>query len=107
MAYELTFLLCAIGSYIFLRIKGQRMSFHDDKNALAAAAFETAGQYFYVFAMAGRAVVTAPIVASYCVLSVVLSRIFLKEKLTARQYATIALVFAGILLCGLAEGLAS
>ena len=34
------------------------------------------------------------------------ARVFLKEKLTASQYACIAAVFAGILLLGISEGLA-
>ncbi len=37
--------------------------------------------------------------------SVVLARIFLKEKLSAKQYAMVACVFAGILLLGIVEGL--
>lgn len=107
VAYELTFLICAIAAYIFLRfVKKEDFRLLKNPNALAAAGFETAGQFFYVFAMAQRSVVAAPIIASYCVLSVVWSRIFLREKLQKNQYAAVLLVFLGILLCGVAEGLA-
>lgn len=106
VAYELTFLICAVVAFIFIRIKKDNFNIFREKSALAAAVFETVGQYFYVFAMAQRSVAAAPIVASYCVLSVVWSRIFLKEKLSGKQYAAIAVVFGGILLCGIAEGLA-
>lgn len=107
VAYELTFLICAICAFIYLRvIKKENFNILKEKHGLAAALFETIGQYFFVFAIAGNSVVAAPIIASYCVLSVIWSRVFLKEKLSGKQYAAIIVVFAGILLCGLAEGLA-
>jgi len=107
VAYELTFLICGIAAFIYLRfVKHEGLGLLKRPAALTAAVFETAGQFFYVFAMAQRSVVAAPIVASYCVLSVIWSRIFLKEKLTRPQYGSVGLVFAGILLCGIAEGLA-
>ncbi len=107
ISYELTFFICAI--VIFIHIKGvkkQSFSIIREKNMIVAAVFETVGQVFYVFAMSGKAVVAAPVVASYCVLSVLLSRIVLKEKLSFLQYFVIFVVFAGILLLGLSEGLA-
>jgi drug/metabolite transporter (DMT)-like permease len=107
IAYETTFFICAVASYIFVRfIKKQSFNVFRERDKILAALFETAGQYFYVFAMADRAVIAAPIIASYCALSVIWSRLFLKEKLSGKQYATIGLVFAGILLLGVAEGLA-
>lgn len=107
IAYELTFLLCAIVLYIFIKgVKKQSFKVIREKNMIVAAIFETVGQVFYVFAMSGRAVIAAPIVASYCVLSVLLSRFVLKEKLSVLQYAIIFVVFAGILLLGISEGLA-
>ena len=71
-----------------------------------AAIFETAGQFSYVYAMSGNGAVAAPMIAAYCIVSILLSRIFLKEKLPARQYATVAVIIAGIILIGIAEGLA-
>ena len=44
--------------------------------------------------------------AAYCVVSIALSRIFLKEKLPGKQYASVAIVIVGIILMGIAEGLA-
>ena len=43
----------------------------------------------------------APIISAYCVLSVVWSRIFLKEKLSWKHYLMIALVVAGIVILGI------
>ena len=45
-------------------------------------------------------------IASYSIVSLILSRIFLKEKLTKKQYAMVLTVMIGIALLGLAEGLA-
>ena len=44
-------------------------------------------------------------ISSYCVFSVLLSRLFLKEKLAKKQYLIILLVMVGIALLGVADGL--
>ena len=44
--------------------------------------------------------------ASYCIVSLLLSRILLKEKLTKPQYAAVCAVVIGIVLMGISEGLA-
>ena len=45
-------------------------------------------------------------IAAYSIVSLILSRIFLKERLTKKQYVTVAVVIVGIVLLGVAEGLA-
>lgn len=110
-AYELTFLLVALVllAYILLKQKSrpvQARTMRPTGARIAAAAFETAGQLAYVQVIGGNAVVAAPMIASYCMVSVVLSRIFLKEKLPKRQYACVLLAFLGIVLLGIADGLA-
>lgn len=109
-SYELTFLFCAILLFIYIRFIKKEKFFAKSQGRLtisrfAAAAFETAGQFVYVFAMSGNAVIAAPVVASYCVVSVFLSRIILKEKLSWAKYAAIGLALAGIIGLGIAEGL--
>ena len=42
-------------------------------------------------------------IASYSIVSIILSRIFLKEKLQKEQYAVILLVMVGIAMLGFAE----
>lgn len=107
VSYELTFLICAIVLFIFMSIvKDQHFTPKLQGNRLAAAIFETAGQFCYVHVIGANAVVAAPMIASYCVVSMILSRIFLKEKLTKAQYVTIALVVGGIILLGVSDGLA-
>lgn len=110
ISYELTFLVIALllSVYIFV-IKRDKSAASGGRITAArfgAAAFETGGQLAYVFAMSGNGVVAAPMIASYCIVSVILSRILLKEKLRFRQYICVALVMAGILLLGISEGLA-
>lgn len=104
ISYELTFAavgaLCAI--YVFA-LKRERLLPRADGFKLVAAVFETAGQFAYVYALAGNAVVAAPAIASYSVFSVLWSRLFLKEKLPKKYYIAIALVLLGVALLGALE----
>ena len=45
-------------------------------------------------------------ISAYCVFSVILSRVFLKEKLSVKHYLIICTVFLGIIMMGISEGLA-
>lgn len=107
--YGLTFLLAGIISWIFMLIRTKKaynpFAKKEILNKGVAACFEEFGQIFYVFAMARNPVLAAPMVASYCIVSVILSRIFLKEKLKASQYACVVAVIVGIVILGIAEGL--
>lgn len=117
VSYELTFLACGIIILVFLLIKQTKarkvnadtfvpLRLGDQKDRVFAAVFETAGQAAYVYAMSGNGVVAAPMIASYSIVSLILSRLFLKEKLSRLQYAAIVAVLAGIALLGVVEGLA-
>ena len=97
IAYEFTFLIYGIISFIYLKIKKEKITIRKEKNRLSAAIFETMGQFTYVFAISSHSVITAPIVACYSALSVLLSRIFLKEKITILQYIALFLIFASII----------
>ena len=100
VAYEFTFLLFALVATIILRHKKEKIELPKEKEKIFAALFETAGQFFYVFAMSGNSVISAPIVGSYCVLSMILSRIFLKEKLSVKKYIALAVAIIGlVILC--------
>ena len=102
LSYEFTFLLIAIAGFVYLtRARKQKFPLISEKTFALAAVCETAGQFTYVYAMADNAIVAAPLIASYCIFSVLLSRIFLKEKLTYRQYAAIFMVMVGIAILGL------
>ena len=82
--YGLTFLLVGIGCWIFLLIREHKPYNPFARHELwkgAAASAEQFGQIFYVFAMSRNPVLAAPMIASYCIVSVILSRVFLGEKL--------------------------
>ena len=117
-SYELTFALFALCLFIFMKAKKVRfgpilgksekgkvsvMPQHRDK--VLAAVFETAGQFTYVYALGSNDAVAAPIISSVCVVSLLLSRIFLKEKLSWKTYVFIAIVIIGILLLAVSEEL--
>lgn len=105
VSYELTFLIVAIVCLIFLIFKKSKTTKETVKNNFLAAIFETAGQFFYVYALSGNAIIAAPMVASYCVVSMILSRIFLKEKLTKKEYLSLILIIIGIIILGVVEEL--
>lgn len=106
ISYELTFLLVAVLLFIYVRvIKKERMTFAKQGNRLGAAVFETAGQFVYVRAMSGNGMIAAPMIAAYSIVSILLSRIFLKEKLPAKQYVAVAAIMAGIIILGILEGM--
>ena len=124
-AYELTFLLVAIGILIFLKIKGEKLfslggaqpvpaegaapqkwyqKVLTQKWKLLAAVFETAGQATYLFALSEGAGIAAVILGAGTVItSLILARIFLKEKLAPMQYLFIGIILAGIIALALFE----
>ncbi len=107
ISYEFTFLIVGIILLVYLVfIKKERLVLKKQGNRVAAALLETAGQATYVYAMSGQGVVAAPMIAAYSIVSLILSRIFLKERLTKKQYLMVAAVMVGIILLGIAEGLA-
>ena len=119
-AYEFTFLLVAIGILIFLKIKGEKLfslgaaepeaedgvivqktwyqKLFTQKWKILAAVFETAGQATYLFALSeGTGIAAVILGAGTVITSLILSRIFLKEKLTWLQYIFIGIILAGII----------
>ena len=105
-SYELTFAIFALGLYIFMKSKKVKFGpLPQHKDKILAAVFETAGQFTYVYALGGVDAVAAPILSSVCVVSLLLSRIFLKEKLSWKTYVFIGIVIIGILLLAVAEEL--
>ena len=103
VAYELTFLFSGIVCFIYTCIiKKQKLIPKVEAPKYVGAIFETAGQFTYIMALAsGEAALAAPIISSYCMASVLWSRLFLKEKLSWKHYACIAVTFAGILIMGI------
>ena len=68
-----------------------------------AATGETFGTMAFTFAVGISPILTAPITSSYCFVTIVLARIFLKERLTKKQYLSLAFLVVGIALLGVSE----
>ena len=113
-AYELTFFLFSICILIFLKIKkvkffdlgensqenkGFFKKILDQKWKILAAIFETIGQATYLFALSEGGGIAAVILGAGTVItSLILSRIFLKEKLSWVQYVFVGLIMTGIIM---------
>lgn len=103
VAYELTFLLAGIVSFLYVVvIKKQKLLPKMEAPKYVGALFETAGQLAYIYAIADEEhlAMSAPIISSYCIASVLWSRLFLKEKLSWKHYAAIAVTVSGIIIMG-------
>lgn len=126
-AYEFTFLLVAIGILIFLKAKGEKLfslggaepAANDgavverkwyqkilaQKWKILAAVFETAGQATYLFALSeGTGIAAVILCAGTVITSLILARLFLKEKLSLTQYIFIGIIMIGIISLALFEG---
>lgn len=117
--YEYTFFLVAIGLLIFIKIKGEKFFTSSDENKsqngtvlgkiltqkwkILAAVFETIGQATYLFALSEGSGIAAVILgAGTVIVSLVLSRVFLKEKLSIIQYVFILIILSGIIMLSIA-----
>ena len=102
-AYELTFLFAGICCFIYVvLIKKDKLAAKMEAPKYIGAAFETAGQFAYIYAIGDseHVALAAPIISAYCVASVLWSRIFLKEKLSWKHYLAIGIAAVGIALIG-------
>ncbi len=103
VAYELTFLAAGIICFIYtIIIKKQKLIPKMEAPKYVGAIFETIGQFAYIYALADEehVAMSAPIISSYCAVSVLWSRLFLKEKLSWKHYAAIVITVAGIIIMG-------
>ena len=103
VAYELTFLLAGIVCFVYVvLIKKDKLIPRMEAPKYVGAAFETVGQFAYIYAIADSAhlAMSAPIISAYCAASVLWSRLFLKEKLSWKHYLCIALAVIGIVIMG-------
>ena len=115
-AFEFTSLCFAIFAFCWVKFKKKekffsinvtetnekgevvRKSIPFSKYLIIGGACETLGQIFYMAVVASDFPQYLPMISSYCVLSVVWSRIFLKEKLSLKHYIAILATLMGIVL---------
>ena len=102
----LGFTIIGIFVWLYMRI-AKRYAYNPfqktELTRLGAAACETLGTLTFTIAVGISPILTAPIASSYCFVTMILARIFLKERLTKRQYLSVAFVMAGIALLGISE----
>lgn len=99
-AFEFTFFLVAIFSFIWIKFVKKDKIFSGNRHLYLGGACETVGQVFYMAVMFSDFSEGMVIISAYCALSVLWSRIFLKEKLSWKHYTAIACAFAGIVMLG-------
>ncbi len=99
-AFELTFFVLAIFAFIWIKFVKKDNILKGNKHLYFGGLCETIGQVFYMAVMFSDFSVGMVIISAYCAISVLWSRIFLKEKMSWKHYAVIALVIAGIVILG-------
>lgn len=102
-AYELTFLFVGLVCLFYTTvIRREKYVIRRETPKFIGACFETVGQFAYIFAIgdSDHVMLAAPIISAYCAASVVWGRLFLKERLSWKHYAAIALVVVGIVIIG-------
>lgn len=99
-AFELTFFILAIFAFIWIKLVKKDTIFKGNKNLFRGGLCETVGQVFYMAVMFSDFSAGMVIISAYCAISVLWSRIFLKEKMSWKHYAAIAVVIAGIVILG-------
>ncbi len=103
VAYELTFLAAGVVCFLYTCvIKRQKLVPQMEMPKYIAAVFETVGQFAYIYALADtqHVAMSAPIISGYCAVSVLWSRLFLKEKLSRKHYLCILVTVLGIVIMG-------
>lgn len=99
-AFELTFFVLAIFAFIWVKFVKRENIFKDNTTLYWGGLCETIGQVFYMAVMFSDFSAGMVIISAYCAISVLWSRIFLKEKMSWKHYVVIAMVIAGIVILG-------
>lgn len=98
--------LASVFVWLFLLIVKKRIynPFQPEEFIRCSAAMsESFGTMAFIFAAAINPVLTAPITSFHCILTIILARIFLKERLSKKQYISLGFVVLGIVLIGFAD----
>ena len=100
-AYEFTWFFVAIAFAIYVfGIKREKIDVKFDGIKLAGGICETVGQIFYMMVVVRGYIPGLVIISAYCLVSMIWSAIFLKEKLSWKHYLCIGLAILGILILG-------
>jgi drug/metabolite transporter (DMT)-like permease len=100
------FTVAAIFVWLYLLIAKKYVYNPFQKTELSrsgAGVGDTLGSMAFTFAVGINPILTAPITSSYCLVTIILARILLKERLTKKQYLSLAFLVVGIALLGVSE----
>ena len=100
------FTVCAVFVWLYLLIAKKYVYNPFKKTELSrcgAGVGDTFGTMAFTFAVGINPILTAPVTSSYCLVTIILARIFLKERLTKKQYLSLAILIIGIALLGISE----
>ena len=102
VAYEFTWAFMAIvfAIYVF-GIKREKLDKKFDGIKVIGSICETVGQVFYMRVVVSEYKIGLVIISAYCAVSLLWSRLFLKEKLSWKHYAALAVTFVGIIILGI------
>lgn len=98
--------IIAFGFWIYVSVKEKHLFNPVSKKNLpfiSGALCDNVAIVFYANAMSINAVATDPILAIYPAVTMVLSRIFLKEKLSIKQYLSLILLLVGSIVIVIGE----
>ena len=100
------FTVCAVFVWLYLLIAKKYIynPFKKTELTRCCAGFgDTLGTMAFTFAVGINPILTAPVTSSYCLVTIIFARIFLKERLTRKQYLSLAFLVVGITLLGVSE----
>lgn len=101
VAYEFTWAFMAIIFAIYVYgIKREKVDLKFDGIKTVGGICETIGQVFYMMVVVSDYKIGLVIISAYCAVSLIWSRIFLKEKLSWKHYLALAVTLAGIIILG-------
>lgn len=100
-AYELTWAVIAVAFAIYVyAVRRDKVELRYDKYKLFGGLCETVGQVFYMMVVVSDFKLGLLIISSYCAVSLLWGRIFVKERLSWKHYVAIAMTFVGIAILG-------
>ncbi|MGN0691161.1 MAG: hypothetical protein ACI4K7_02305 [Oscillospiraceae bacterium] len=100
------FLIMGAGAWLYLLLAKKTIYNPFGKGEMvkcAAALTENAGNIVFTFAIAKNPILTPPVTTSYFIFTMIGARIFLKEKMSKKQYICLFILSIGIILLGISE----
>lgn len=105
---SVAFVLVGVGCWLRLYVRNRRvynLFARGEWPKCGAGGFEIAAYFCYVYALGINPTFVAPVTSGYCLVTIVLSRLILKERPGMYRYLCLSAVFAGIVILSVSEAL--